>query len=120
MTARTIDLMKSLPIVCELDAAAQREREATIRRLLGRAAVEVTQLPDGVAVRLPGDAEHLQRITELMALERACCRFLRFELTAEPAQGLLLLRITGPAGTPAFVRSWFEPGAGDHVPTAPE
>lgn len=113
-------MTKPLPIVCELEGAEQREREAAIRRQLGRAAVEVAELPDGIVVRFPGDAEHLERITELIALERACCRFLRFELTAEPAQGPLRLQITGPEGTPAFLRSWFDPGPGDSTPTSPE
>lgn len=113
-------MTKPPPTVCELEGAEQRERETAIRRLLGRAAVEVAELPDGIAVRFPGDVEHLRRITELMALERACCRFLRFELTAAQGQGPLWLRITGPEGTRAFLRGWFDSGAVDSAPTPPE
>ena len=43
-------------------------------------------------------------MAEVIDAERRCCRFLRIELTVQPADGPVQLRLTGPAGTREFLR----------------
>jgi acetamidase/formamidase len=54
----------------------------------------------------PGDTV----ITRTIDAERRCCRFLRFQLTVEPADGPVLLDLTGPPGTREFVAALFSAG----------
>jgi hypothetical protein len=49
--------------------------------------------------------EMLAAACELIAVERQCCQFLTFELTAEPGLGEIRLRLSGPPGTPEFLTS---------------
>lgn len=95
-----------LPVACELSSPDQREREAEIRRFLGGAAEEVMRRDDGIEIRFPGDADCLDRIAELIGLERECCRFLRFGLVAEAGGGPIRLTITGPEGTAELLEGW--------------
>lgn len=96
-----------IPIACELDGPGRQAREEAIREMLKGSAEVVTRRGDGIEVRFPGGADCLPQIAELIELERNCCRFLRFELTAEPGGGPIRLTITGPEGTRAFLRSWY-------------
>jgi hypothetical protein len=44
-----------------------------------------------------GDVLHA--IASVIAAERHCCRFLRFQVTVEPDDGAIRLDVTAPAGT---------------------
>lgn len=105
-------MTESLPIACTLSDPERRRREREIRTLLRSGAREIVELRDGVRITFPGDAAWLPRIAELMAIERECCRFLRFELVAEAGAGPLRLGISGPEGTAAFLRTWWRDGGG--------
>jgi hypothetical protein len=96
----------SLPVACQLTDRARRTREAEIRSLITSGARHVEFLPDGLSLRFDGTDEWVDRIAELIKLERGCCRFLRFRLDAEPGDGEFSLSITGPEGTADFLRSW--------------
>jgi len=39
--------------------------------------------------------------------ERECCRFLTFELAAQPNMGPIIVRVTTPAGGKAFAKTIF-------------
>ena len=69
---------------------------------------EVRELPDGYALRLPSDAETLVRTAQYMSLDRLCCQFLRFEISADPGVGPLWLRLIGPEGGKEVIRAGFE------------
>lgn len=97
-----------LPIACDLSDPTQRDRERAIRELLTTSAADIADRGDGLRIRFAGTSPPLAEIAELIALERTCCRFLRFELIAAPGEGPVELRITGPAGTREFLRSWYE------------
>ncbi len=45
----------------------------------------------------------IEAIGAAVAAEHQCCRFLRFQLTVEPADGPVTLDVTGPDGTRAFL-----------------
>lgn len=95
-----------LPVACALTDDARREREAEIRRLLADEAEAVVEREDGIEVRFDGSADCLPGIAELVALERECCRFLRFEVVAEPGKGPIRLLVTGPEGTRELLEGW--------------
>ena len=92
------------PVACSLtpDQLAAR-RGALLPGLLQRA-VEVSDLPNGLRLRFDAAPRLLVEIATVMEQERACCRFLRFALKAEPAEGPVILEVTGPEGTAAMLR----------------
>jgi hypothetical protein len=88
--------------------AELKHRWMEVGKQICGAVEELQELPDGYACRLPGDAATLVRAAEYVTLDRLCCTFVRWELTAEPNGGPLWMRITGPAGTKELARSVFE------------
>jgi hypothetical protein len=66
---------------------------------------ETRELPDGYAVRFPGDDAWAARLLAFITAERACCRFFTFELSFEPGPGPLWLRLRGPEGAKAIAAS---------------
>jgi hypothetical protein len=94
-------------IACTLTAPALAERRTQVLQPLGAAVVEVQERADGYAFRFPADDEWLTRLAEVIALERRCCRFLRFALHCEPAQGPIWLEIDGPPESKPFLRTFF-------------
>ena len=69
---------------------------------------KLEELPDGYAFRLPNDAATFVTTAEYITLDRLCCEFLCWELRSEPSGGPVWLRLTGPEGTKALLRSTLE------------
>ncbi len=94
------------PFACDLTAlnAEQRRQRAAIAEQLAYAALEVRELPDGYAIRLPGDDALWLAVATLVTFERRCCPFLAFSLQAEPEHGPMWLSITGRVGVKEFIR----------------
>ena len=99
------NMSENVAVACRLSDADLRKREATLLAQFKSIVVANEELADGYAFRLPGDGISLAIAAELISAERKCCPFLRFELTAEPSIGPLILRITGPSGTKEFLKS---------------
>jgi len=57
------------------------------------------RIADGYRLEFEATDELLHAIASVIAAERHCCRFLRFQVTVEPDDGPIRLDITGPAGT---------------------
>jgi len=76
-----------------------RDREATLLAQFRSAVIEIEELQEGYAFRLPGDGEWIGLIAELIVAERECCPFLAFEVAALPNMGRVIVRVIGPAGT---------------------
>jgi hypothetical protein len=87
-----------------LTDAEFREREALLLERFKAAVSETRELPDGFAFLAPGEKSWIALLAELMVAERACCPFLRFEMTAEPNMGPVTLAVTGPSGAKSFIR----------------
>jgi len=100
----------ALPISCALPADQLAERSAELKGGLFASVEETHELPDGMAYRFPGTDTILRALFEFVTEERICCTFLRFDLTAEPGQGPIWLRLTGPVGAKEFIQETF--GAG--------
>lgn len=96
---------KEIPVACCLTDEELRNREATLLAQFRLALIATEELADCYQFRIPGDKKWLVVAAELIAAERECCPFLRFELTAEPAMGPVTVRMTGPSGTKAFLKS---------------
>jgi hypothetical protein len=92
-----------IPIACSLSNAELRKREASLFALFKSAVIATEELSDGYLFQLPGDSRSLTAVTELIAAERECCRFLAFELTMPPNLGPMTLRVTGPPGAKVFL-----------------
>jgi hypothetical protein len=95
--------LDNLPVACSLEGAELREREATLLARFRSGVIETEELADGYAFRLSGDADSVRLVAELIAAERACCRFLTFGVVALPNMGPLTVRLTGPVGSKEFV-----------------
>ncbi len=92
----------SLACVPATISAAERSAHfALIARLFGQAARERREIPDGYAFRF--EADEFDGVTRFAANERRCCPFLTFVLELSPDNGPLWLRLSGPAGTRAFL-----------------
>jgi hypothetical protein len=101
-----------MPVACCLSDEELRKREATLLAEFKSALSAIEELEDGYAFRIPGDKKWIVLAAELIAAERECCPFLKFELVAEPGMGPGTVRMTGPAGTKEFLKSIFIPQSG--------
>ena len=90
-------------IACELSTPELQHRKAGLLASVRSRAVSLTPLPEGVRLEFPDSAAVLTDVLELIRVESACCRFLRFELETGPRGAKTMLTLTGPAGTAAFL-----------------
>lgn len=110
----TTDL--GIPLACVPGAIPAAERAghfALAARLVGEAARERRALAadvggaagaggaEGYGFRF--DVEALGDVARFVGNERRCCPFLTFALEAPAGEAALWLRLTGPAGTRAFL-----------------
>src|SRR6266571_5380074 len=71
---------RETPVACRLSDTELRKREATLLAQFIKAAVISTEeLENGYAFHVRGDKESMALVGELIAAERDCCRFLKFE-----------------------------------------
>jgi hypothetical protein len=94
------------PVACRLSDAELRKREATLLAQFKTAVIATEELPDGYVFRVPGDKKWMAVMWKLIVTERECCPFLAFELAAQPNMGPMSIRITGPAGTKDFLKTF--------------
>jgi hypothetical protein len=87
------------PLACSLTPDQLRERRDDLLPGLVRRADEVTELDSGWRLRFQSKDGLLAEIARVIEQERACCSFLRFQVTAEPNGGPITVEVTGPPGT---------------------
>lgn len=95
---------EEIPIACCLADAEFREREAVLLARFKSGVTATRELPDGFAFVAPGEKAWIALLAELMAAERECCPFMRFEMAAEPNRGQVTLSVTGPPGAKTFLK----------------
>ena len=99
-----------LPIACTLTPEElRRGREELLPGVVARAESHEA-IADGFRFRFKSEPGLITAIAAMMEAERRCCRFLEFQVTAEPDEGPIWLEVTGPPGTPDFLAGWL-PGA---------
>ena len=101
----TTELMKELPIACELTPAELAARREGLLAGLLEKAHERMSLSNGLRFSFAPSSEFLTTAVQMIDAERQCCRFLKFELTVEPDGGQMSLEITGPPGTAEFLNT---------------
>jgi hypothetical protein len=101
--ATTAQTPGELPIACTLTADEQAAWSAGIGRTVFTQYEEARALPDGYALRYPGDATWAQTLMDFIIHERECCTFFAFALTFEPNHGAIWLHLTGGNGVKEFV-----------------
>lgn len=95
--------MPDLPIVCTLpDRELQERRDGLLAQLVA-CATDRRFTEDGASFEFATSDEVTALLTQVLAAERQCCRFLRFRVTFEPDLGPITLEITGPGGTREFL-----------------
>ncbi len=97
---------ENMPIACSLTDAEFRERQGTLLARFRSAVISTEVLPDGYKFSIPEDDDWILAVAELIAKERHCCRFLKFELIVTSSEPVVL-RVTGPPGTKDFLRMTF-------------
>jgi hypothetical protein len=98
-------MAEEIPVACSLSNEELRTREATLLSQFKSAFVTTEELADGYLFQIPGDKKWISFAAELIAAERECCPFLKFELTAASGMGPVTVRMTGPVGTKEFLKS---------------
>jgi hypothetical protein len=93
------------PIACVLNVltAAERKREKTLLDLVRSTSIAKEETVDGYMLLFPDDPILLAQIGEFLSLERRCCPFFTFQLTAGAEKGLISLHISGREGVKAFL-----------------
>ena len=97
-----------LPVVCTLEPAALEMRRETLLNELVQRVEHHEEQEDGYRFRFAPSDDVLALIARVINADRRCCRFLRFRLTVEPADGPIYLDLTGPAGTHEFLSTLFD------------
>ena len=97
----------NIPIACSLSSAELQQRRSEVLLKIKSHVQQVQELDNGYAYRFHSTPERLDELTNLISLEHACCPFLRFCLTVEPADGGISLELTGPPGTKEFLATLF-------------
>jgi hypothetical protein len=94
-------------LACNLNALTpeQRQERAELAKLVRAQTQELQELPSGDAFRLPSSSALFLELAEFVHLERHCCPFFKFELELEANEGPIWLRITGPEGSKAFMKT---------------
>ena len=95
--------MTALPVACTFTPGELRARAADLLPGLASIAGSRAALPNGVRLEFAPRADTLRRIDEVVARERRCCAFLDFRLDTRAPSGALVLDVTGPVGTEAFL-----------------
>lgn len=97
------------PLACNLKAiaAAERPRYSQLTKQLRATVRDRTELPDGYALRLDGKAIGFKEVAEWISMERLCCPFLMFQLSASGHQSDWLLKLTGPRGVKTLLQEEF-------------
>lgn len=95
-----------LPIPCTLTPEEMRRgRESLLPGIIARAGAH-EPVDGGFCFRFTSEAGLIPALAAMIEAERRCCRFLHFEVSAEPDEGPVWLAVTGPPGTGDFLAEW--------------
>jgi len=88
----------------ELNARATQFLPGVVAAATARQSIE-----NGFRFEFQASSDVLSSIVRMIDAERQCGQFLRFQLTVEAAGGLVVLDVTGPAGSEEFLLAILEP-----------
>jgi hypothetical protein len=93
------------PVACALDPKELKARQGSLLPGLAAHVRAIHETSDGYEFEFAASREILAQLVDVIDAERRCCRFLKFELIVEPAEGSVKLRLGGPPGTREFLSS---------------
>jgi hypothetical protein len=86
---------EEIPITCRLSDAEFRQREATLLAQFKALVVKEEELVDGYAFTVSRNSDSFATLEQLIAAERECCPFLKFE-SMEQFDSRFILHVTDP------------------------
>lgn len=89
-------------VTCKLTTPELQKRKATVITELKRLVLTRRELSDGFSYTFEGTNEILDKLTDFIKTERACCDFFTFQLTVDGNQAVL--NITGLEGAKEFLK----------------
>ena len=94
---------------CNLKAISETERPRyhDLTKRLRSAARDRSELANGYAFKLDGKTISLPEVAEWIGMERLCCPFLSFQLSASGNQVDWRLKLTGPKGVKPLLQAEF-------------
>ncbi len=97
------------PFACNLKAisAADRPRYSDLTKRLRAAVRARSELRDGYSFKLNTKGVSLPEVAEWIGLERLCCPFLTFQLSASGNDPHWFLNLTGPDGVKPLLEAEF-------------
>lgn len=104
-TDRTVT---EIPIACTLTAEEQAAWSVGIGQTVFQGYDQRRELPDGYALRFPGDGRWAQTLLDFIVHERGCCPFFSFRLDFAPNNGAIWLHLSGGEGVKAFVKTMID------------
>jgi hypothetical protein len=102
------------PFVCDMTALSseQRTRHHELASLLQSSLVAIRELPNGYDFEFPWSLDTYHALSEITALEHACCPFFDISIRVESENNNLFWRLTGRKGVKPFIRAefgaWFD------------
>jgi hypothetical protein len=102
--------MSDQPIACSLPTDQARDRSAVIAALRADAMLEQQPINGGLRTRFRDQPDIEQRVRDLVAAERVCCSFMRFDVRRD--EDAIVLDITGSQDAqPVIAQFLAEPAA---------
>ena len=102
-------MIPDTPLICNMDVFTPDQRQAHIQTTteLIHAVQSVEEIGTGYQFTFPNETQFISKIAEFIANERLCCPFLTFTLNIVSNREPISLSLTGPMGTPEFLRAEF-------------
>jgi hypothetical protein len=101
------DNLPFMTVACTLTTAQLHERRLEIMNTFRSIQVVTSELEDGYAFTFQVSSEALQRIGELVDLERQCCPFLAFRIVVDAGNQGMRLEVTGPVEAKKMIAEYF-------------
>jgi hypothetical protein len=93
------------PIACDPSAISEEEHDEhrQVSNALFERIIDLQELPDGYAFRLPTETEVVQAVGAFISRERLCCPFFHYTLDVPPDDGPVWLELTGRDGVKQYI-----------------
>ena len=99
----------NIPLACNMNVFTSAERASHMLNTaqLSQAVQNIQEVENGFEFNFPNETEVITSLGEFISKERLCCPFLEFTLEVTQTDEPISLTLTGPEGTPEFLREEF-------------
>jgi hypothetical protein len=101
------DNLPFMTVACTLTTAQLHERRLEIMNTFRSIQAVTSELEDGYAFTFQVSSEALQRVAELVDLERQCCPFLAFKIVVDAGNQWMRLEVTGPVEAKKMIAEYY-------------